>query len=65
MISAVTLTGCATTMGSGVTDSQLRRVCGLWQPISWSSQDTDLTIEEVKINNAKNVAFCPENAPKK
>jgi hypothetical protein len=32
--------------------------CSVWRPISWSVQDTDRTIEDVKANNARRAAFC-------
>lgn len=54
-------------MGTGGTESerQLKRVCELWQPVTWSSKDTDQTIEEAKINNAKWDAFCSQFKTKK
>lgn len=48
-----------------LTESQLRRICNLWVPIDWADADTDKTIVGVKVNNGKNVAFCPQNASKK
>lgn len=47
------LTGCGTMTGSAATDA-----CSVWRPISWSQQDTDRTITEVKVNNARRSAFC-------
>jgi len=35
--------------------------CVVWRPISWSGKDTPQTIEEVKLNNARQKAWC---APK-
>jgi len=33
-------------------------VCQAWLPISWSSDDTDQTILEVKLNNAAHACAC-------
>lgn len=49
------LTGCGTMMGSAGTNTA---ACSVWQPISWSQKDTDRTITEVKVNNARRSAFC-------
>lgn len=35
--------------------------CTVWRPISWSGKDTPQTIGEVKLNNARQKAWC---APK-
>lgn len=32
--------------------------CSVWRPVSWSSKDTPTTIEEVKLNNARQGAWC-------
>lgn len=32
--------------------------CVVWQSITWSTQDTDQTIKEVKENNAAREAYC-------
>ena len=32
--------------------------CSVWQPVSWSLKDTDRTIVEVKVNNARREAYC-------
>ena len=47
------LGGCWKTTGTVGTE-----VCDIWQPISWSQKDTPQTIAEVKINNAKQKAWC-------
>lgn len=47
------LGGCSITMGTAVTDA-----CTFWKPISWSAKDTSVTIEEVKMNNARRRAWC-------
>jgi hypothetical protein len=49
------LTGCATMTGSAETNGA---ACSVWQSISWSQRDTDRTITEVKVNNARRAAFC-------
>lgn len=47
------LGGCWRTTATAVTEA-----CVFWKPISWSSKDTRTTIEEVKVNNAKQKAWC-------
>jgi hypothetical protein len=48
------LSGCATT-----TDIKgIRAACAVWQPISWSGKDTDQTIKEIKVNNARRDGWC-------
>ena len=32
--------------------------CAVWLPITWSQQDTDETIREIKANNARRAAWC-------
>jgi hypothetical protein len=56
MACAVTLllAGCGRTMATGGTEA----ACSVWRPISWSGKDTDRTIEEVKLNNARRAGFC-------
>jgi hypothetical protein len=49
------LTGCGTMTGSAATNAS---ACSVWQPISWSLRDTDRTITEVKVSNARREAFC-------
>jgi len=34
------------------------KVCSVWTGISWADEDTDETILDVKMNNAKRDAFC-------
>ena len=50
---ALLLGGCATTTVTGVTSA-----CSVWKAVSWSSKDTDRTIAEVKVSNARRKAFC-------
>jgi hypothetical protein len=32
--------------------------CDFWRPVSWSAKDTPTTVEGVKINNARQKAWC-------
>jgi hypothetical protein len=32
--------------------------CSVWKNISWSKKDTDQTIKEIKVNNARRDAWC-------
>jgi len=32
--------------------------CDFWRPVSWSVKDTPATVEGVKINNARQKAWC-------
>ena len=52
---ALMLTSCAKTTASGVTSNA---ACILFQPISWSTEDTDETTRQVKGHNAVYVASC-------
>jgi hypothetical protein len=60
-----TLSGCTTTMGSSATDGpaglpEVSSVaCAAFQPITWSSRDTDPTIRQVKAHNASFATLCP------
>lgn len=49
------LPGCATTTATVATNQS---VCEVWKPVSWSKKDTDQTITEVKINNARREGWC-------
>lgn len=49
------LTNCASLMGTPATN---KSACGVWKDISWSKKDTDQTIGEIKINNARREAYC-------
>lgn len=53
LVVTLPLGGCWITTGTAVTDA-----CAFWRPISWSTKDTSVTIEEVKINNARQRAWC-------
>lgn len=35
--------------------------CDFWRPVSWSTKDTPATVEGVKINNARQKAWCGES----
>ena len=59
------LTGCASMMGTSgslsaarLSEGQRAQVCSLWIGIGWEDGDTDPTITEVKVNNAKRDAYC-------
>jgi hypothetical protein len=54
MLSILGLTGCAKMTAIVGTEA----ACQVWKPISWSSKDTDQTIVEVKVNNARREGFC-------
>jgi hypothetical protein len=32
--------------------------CAVWKDITWSKKDTDQTITEIKVNNARRDAWC-------
>lgn len=49
------LPGCATMTGTAETNGA---ACNVWKPISWSVKDTDQTIAEVKVSNARRKGFC-------
>ena len=51
------LTSCASTMGTVETNSA---VCSVWRPVTWSTKDTDQTIREVKVSNARRKGYCGE-----
>lgn len=58
-ISALTLTGCATTTGSeGPISPAALRFCDGAKPIYWSSKDTDQTIWAVKAHNKVGAQAC-------
>lgn len=56
------LAACVTTMGTNASPSlserQLTRVCNLWPYVSWVDEDTDETIADAKMNNARKKGFC-------
>ncbi len=47
--------GCAMTTATVATNES---VCDVWKPISWSQKDTDETIVQVKVNNARRNGWC-------
>jgi hypothetical protein len=49
------LTGCATLTGTTGTNGS---ACAVWKDVSWSKKDTDQTITEIKVNNARRDGFC-------
>jgi len=54
-LSLLLLTGCASLTGTRETNGA---VCSVWKDVSWSKKDTDQTIKEVKVNNARREAWC-------
>ena len=52
LASGLLVASCSKTTGLSETS------CLVWKPISWSSKDTPQTIEEVKLNNARQKAWC-------
>lgn len=52
LASGLLVASCSKTTGTVGTE------CLVWKPISWSSKDTPQTIEEVKLNNARQKAWC-------
>lgn len=55
------LSGCVTTTASSVANKHT--TCGILSPITWSVQDTDDTIRQVKVNNAKWKELCGKKTP--
>lgn len=53
---ALIMSGCAIPIGTLGTKEP--PVCAVWSEISWSKKDTDQTIREVKINNARREGYC-------
>lgn len=56
------LPACASMMGTSasarLSESQTQKVCALWTAVGWEDADSDATITEVKVNNAKRDTFC-------
>lgn len=50
------LTGCASLTNTFGTEEQT--VCAVWKPITYSRRDTDETIVQVRVNNARRDAWC-------
>ena len=55
MLLLLMLPGCGITMGTVAINSS---ACDVWKPISWSQKDTDLTIAQAKVNNARRQGWC-------
>ena len=55
IVSMFALTGCASLTGTRATNTAS---CSVWKDISWSKKDTDQTITEIKVNNARREAWC-------
>lgn len=58
MMSTFALTGCASLTGTRGTNAS---ACAVWKDISWSKKDTDQTITEIKVNNARRDAWCQDH----
>jgi hypothetical protein len=54
----LTLSGCGSLTGIGATKATNSTVCNVWRPIGWSKKDTDQTIAEIKVNNARQEGWC-------
>lgn len=52
----LSLTGCATPIS--ILGTKPPAVCSVWRDVTWSKKDTDQTITEVKVNNARRDAWC-------
>jgi uncharacterized protein (DUF39 family) len=52
VVSGLLAASCAKTTATVGTE------CSVWRPISWSQTDTPKTIEEVKLNNVRQQAWC-------
>lgn len=57
VVSGLLAASCSRTTGTVGTE------CLVWKPVSWSSKDTPQTIEEVKLNNARRMAWCAGARP--
>jgi hypothetical protein len=49
------LTGCGSMTATKETNLS---ACAVWKDITWSKKDTDQTITEIKVNNARRDAWC-------
>lgn len=54
----LTIAGCATMTGSAAIEPGADTFCRIAKPITWSVEDSDATIREVKAHNAAFVALC-------
>ena len=59
---ALSLSGCVTMTGTSgsqrLSRDQIVSVCALWRGVGWEDADTDETITEIKVNNAKRDTYC-------
>jgi hypothetical protein len=55
MLLTLPLTNCASLTATPATNGS---VCNVWKDISWSKKDTDQTITEIKVNNARRDGWC-------
>ena len=56
--SILILNGCASLTGIVGIENTNTKVCGIWRDVTWSKKDTNQTIGEIKVNNAKREAWC-------
>jgi hypothetical protein len=49
------LPSCASVTSTSATNGS---ACEVWKDISWSSKDTDQTIKDIKVNNARRDGWC-------
>jgi hypothetical protein len=52
------LTGCANPIK--IFETKEPPVCSVWRDVSFSKKDTDQTITEIKVNNARREAWCKD-----
>jgi hypothetical protein len=63
------MAGCTTMMGTNgpveqsLTQGQIARICHIWPYVTWADADTDQTIMDAKINNARHDGFCESVLP--
>lgn len=61
MLMLLPMTGCTTLTGIGGTNARyVDTACSAFKAISWSKNDTDQTIREVKSYNAAYDRICPK-----
>ena len=51
------LPSCASVISTSATNGA---VCEVWRDIYWSSKDTDQTIKDIKVNNARREGWCKD-----
>ena len=61
LLLTLSLAGCAKMTASNVANEH--STCAILAPITWSDQDTDDTIRQVRVNNAKWKELCGKKKP--